>query len=359
MFLALRDLVRGRGRFALVGLVVALVALLGTLLSGLATGLTNDGISGLRGLPLDYLAFQAGSDTTFSRSSLDEKQLDTYAKGVDGKTSAIGVSFFNAKVDGGETIDIALFGIPEGSFLAPRQDAQASLGGTPGIVLSEDFKEQGIKVGDTLTVVGPDIKLPVLGFTYAGSYGHVDLAFTSLETWQNLMYGDNARGRFSAIAVSSDAAPSAALDKAAGTKTVTKVESYQGSPGYAAESATMALIRFFLLAISALVVGAFFTVWTIQRTGQIGLLKALGASNRYILVDAIGQLLLVLVISTAIGTLVGVGLGSMVGGGVPFRMEASDILTSAGLLIILGVVGSLVAVRRITKVDPIVAMGAG
>ena len=39
MFLALRDLRFARGRFALVGLVIGLVALMATLLSGLANGL--------------------------------------------------------------------------------------------------------------------------------------------------------------------------------------------------------------------------------------------------------------------------------------------------------------------------------
>lgn len=50
MYLALRDLLVARGRFALVGAVIALVSLLAGLLSGLATGLVDDGISGLRRL---------------------------------------------------------------------------------------------------------------------------------------------------------------------------------------------------------------------------------------------------------------------------------------------------------------------
>jgi putative ABC transport system permease protein len=36
-----------------------------------------------------------------------------------------------------------------------------------------------------------------------------------------------------------------------------------------------------------LVIGAFFTVWTIQRTQEIGLLKALGASTGYLVRDAL------------------------------------------------------------------------
>ena len=52
VFIGWRELIVSKGRFALVGLVVALVALLSTFLTGLANGLVDDGISGLRGLPL-------------------------------------------------------------------------------------------------------------------------------------------------------------------------------------------------------------------------------------------------------------------------------------------------------------------
>jgi predicted ABC-type transport system involved in lysophospholipase L1 biosynthesis ATPase subunit len=40
-----------------------------------------------------------------------------------------------------------------------------------------------------------------LGFTFAGSYSHVDIAFATLATWQELRYGDSANGRFSAVAI--------------------------------------------------------------------------------------------------------------------------------------------------------------
>ncbi len=52
MFLALRDLSFARGRFALMGLVVTLIAFLTVLLSGLSVGLVNDGVSGLQRMPV-------------------------------------------------------------------------------------------------------------------------------------------------------------------------------------------------------------------------------------------------------------------------------------------------------------------
>ena len=364
MFLALRDLRVARGRFVLVGVVIGLVALLTTVLSGLANGLVDDGISGLRALPLTHLALQGGAESSFSRSTLTDKNLDPWKElaaksGGDVEVSPLGVSFFNAKRANGDTIDIALFGVEPGTFLTPRSDAQAALNGTPGLVLSHEFESEGVKVGDQLTIVGVDTTLPVLGFTYAGSYGHVDIAFSSLATWQSLVYGDNARGRFSAIAVRTEGDASfAAVDKAAGTEVETKEAAYAGSPGFSAESATMTLIRGFLLVISALIVGAFFTVWTIQRTHQIGLLKALGASNGYVLRDALGQLAIVLVSAVLVGAAIALGVGALVPEEVPFSLEATPIVTSVLALVLLGMAGSLVAVRRITSVDPIVALSS-
>ncbi len=367
MFLAWRDLRVARGRFVLVGVVISLVALLTTLLSGLASGLVDDGISGLRGLPLTDLALQPGAQHSFSRSSLTPTNLQpwTDAAGADGSSlevAPLGVSFFNARTSDGNTVDFALFGTPPDSFLAPDDRARAALAGPPGLVLSEELRKDGLKEGDELTVVGPDVTLPILGFTYGGSYGHVDLAFSSLEVWQNLVYGPSANGRFSAIAIRSDD-PTVIdsfdqIDAAADTATETKDAAYAGSPGYAAETATMSLITGFLLLISALIVGAFFTVWTIQRTRQIGLLKALGASNIYVLRDALGQLAVVLVAATGVGVAVAVGLGQLVGSGVPFSLQAGPVLTSAGTLVVLGMIGSLVAIRRVTSVDPIISLGA-
>lgn len=358
MFLAWRDLKVGRGRFVLVGVVIALVGLLTTLLSGLASGLVDDGISGLRQLPLTHLALQSGGDGSFSRSTLTEADLEAWTHEPGVEVAPLGVSFFNARTRDGDTLDLAVFGTPPGSFLAPRKDAQAALAGEPGLVLSDVFRDEGVRVGDELTVVGPDVTLPVLGFTPGGSYGHVDLAFTSLEEWQRLVYGDAADGRFSAIAVSADAGHSfGRVDAAAGTETITKAQAYQGSPGFAAETATMSLIRTFLLVIAALIVGAFFTVWTIQRSRQIGVMKALGATNGYVLRDSLAQLAVVLVVATAVGSLVAVGLGSLAGAEVPFRLHAGSVFASALVLIVLGLAGSLVAVRRVTRVDPVIALG--
>lgn len=76
MFLALRELLFARGRFGLMGGVIALIAVLMVMLSGLSSGLVNDGVSGLKSMAATSIAFDQGTkkDNAFSRSVIDEQQ---------------------------------------------------------------------------------------------------------------------------------------------------------------------------------------------------------------------------------------------------------------------------------------------
>lgn len=371
MFIALRDLRRSWSRFLLVGLVVVLVALLTTVLGALANGLVSDGISGLRALPFDHMAFEHGSKATFSRSTVTNETLAAYREIPGVKATPLGVSFANAKSDSAKPdLDVALFGVEGDSFLVRdanagtegRSDAHAALAGKPGLVLSGDLASEGIQVGDRYTFTSSGTTLPVLGFTFAGSYGHAPIAYTSLETWQTLTYGDDARGRFSAIALQVPGSAQDAVDRAAsstGTEIKSKSETYDGSPGFTAEQSTMTLIRAFLLAISALVVGAFFTVLIVQRTRQIGLLKAMGASSWYVIRDGLAQMVIVVAVATIIGSAVGAGLVALMSGGsAPVELVPSTVITGIVLLIVAGVVGSIVPLKRITGIEPAIALGA-
>jgi putative ABC transport system permease protein len=120
----------------------------------------------------------------------------------------------------------------------------------------------------------------------------------------------------------------------------------------------MTLIRGFLLVISALIVGAFFTVLTVQRTPQIGLLKAMGASTLYVVRDGIAQMAIVVALAATAGALAGTAIvAALDGGPVPVALDAGSIAGSAALLVATGIVGSLVAMRRIARVAPAIALG--
>lgn len=367
VLLARRDLIVAKGRFLLMGTVVALIAMLGVLLAGLAVGLVDDGTSGLSYLPVTHLAFQPGSEATFSRSFIPADAVDKLrGDGVE-EAAPLGVALFNAKLEQGgskpKVVDVALFGVERESFISPTPVAGSGLAGSgpAPVVISQQLADEGVKVGDQLVVGLDSTALNVVGISDVGTYGHVPVAYTDLPTWEQVTPGattPSGRGLVSSVALKLSPDASVKVGDRAGVDVLTKKESFDGSPGYAAETATMSLIRGFLLVISALVVAAFFTVWTVQRRDQIGLLKAMGASDRYVVGDAMLQVLILLVVATVVGTLLGLVLGSLFPAEAPFTLTASSVVGAGAALVVAGLLGSLVAVRRITSVDPLVALGS-
>jgi putative ABC transport system permease protein len=376
VFLAIRELVFAKGRFVLMGSVVALIAILMVLLSGLSVGLANDGVSGLQRLPATSIAFQedVSKDSAFSRSIVPLDTVDTWREqsGVE-DAAPLGNALVNAETEGGIEIDFALFGIETDSFLAPEVAEGDPLSGAPGeVVISATAAEEGVEVGDVVVVEPMGAELRVVGvMADQHTFGHVDIGYLPLATWQEIRTGfapgdAEISGRVydevTAVAVlgadDGDGVDLAAGDKAAGTTSMTLKESYGASPGYTAETSTLQLIQVFLYAISALVVGAFFTVLTIQRKPEVAVMRAMGASTGYLLRDSLLQSFLLLIGSVAVGLGIGLAAGTAISGtSMPFALEAGPIAVAVTLLVVLGVLGAAVAVLRITRVDPLTALG--
>ena len=361
MFLALRELSFARGRFALMGSVITLVAVLTVLLSGLANGLVDDGISGLRALPVSHLGFQQGADSTFSRSTVGSEEIDALAAVPGASTEPFGLTLVNATNEEDANFDLALMGLADGGFIAAATLPDGPL--APGsAVVTQGLVDQGLEVGDTLAIDRSTVSLIVAGVAPQATYGHVDAVYITLADWQEVSHLDPSDDPQLASAVAITGGDSAALERTGtdvGVDVVTRTEAYAGSPGYSAETSTMSLISGFLYIISAMILGSFFTVWTIQRRSEIGLQKALGASTAAVLRDALAQVLIVLTAATALGTAIGYGLGKAIEGGeVPFALDPSTAVTAAIILIVSGTIGMVIGIRKVTSVDPIIALGA-
>ncbi len=373
MFLAVRELRFAKVRFGLMGAVVALIAVLMVMLSGLSVGLVRDGVSGLQKLPVTSFALERGvqHDSAFSRSVVEMSAVDAWRSrpGV-AEAAPYGNTLITATSDRGVDIDLALFGVAPESFLAPKVSEGSRLNGADGIVVSGTALDAGLRLGDTITVDRLGTKLRVIGALEGQhTFGHVDVAYVPLPAWQRIKAGAapgdavpaHATREITAVAVRAEPGASVDLtagDAAAGTESLTLEQSYGASPGYTAETSTLQLIQGFLYAISALVVGAFFAVWAIQRKHEVAVLRAMGASRSWLLRDALTQAFILLLAAVAIGAGIGVGLGSLVtGGGAPFALSAPSITTAAAGLVLLGLLGAGTAVARIASIDPATALG--
>ncbi|MFF8267812.1 ABC transporter permease [Streptomyces sp. NPDC016562] len=359
MFVAWRDLRFAKGRFALMGSVVVLITLLVGLLSGLTSGLARENVSAVTGLPATHLAFAAPAgdqEVSFARSQVTERAWQAWRK-EPGVTSAepLGIRTTNA-VSGERTAAVSVFGVDAAGPLAPKGTGLA-----PGrVVLAEKAAKElgGLTVGAALKI-GP-LELTVAAVSGTAAYSHTPVVWMDLNDWQRIGNpGTSLDTLATVVAVSGSGVDLAAADRAAGTAVRTVDEALGAIGSYQAENGSLQLMRGFLFAISALVTGAFFTVWTIQRSGDVAVLKALGASTPYLLKDALGQAVVMLALGTGLGTALAAGFGALIGGGdVPFVLDAATVLVPAAIMIVLGALGAALSIRRITAVDPLTALGS-
>ncbi|EMY33775.1 ABC transporter permease [Arthrobacter crystallopoietes BAB-32] len=364
MFLALRDIRFAKGRFALMGTVVALITLLLVMLSGLTAGLGNQSISAIANLApaANAIAFgaPAGNEpkASYTESQISAAQLDAWQQ-ADGVAHAEPFGIAQTRLAAGASTNVAVFGVEPGGRLAPAEVAEGSA------VLSRTAAE------DLGTAVGRSVELSGRTFTVAAIaedqwYSHTPVVWTTLRDWQRVAHindGGASSGPIgTAIAVElsdgkADGAAAAAANEAAGTVTTSVTGSFQALGSYKSENGSLLMMQGFLYGISALVIVAFLTVWTIQRTRDIAVLKAMGATDRYLLRDALTQAGLVLAAGAIAGGAAGVFGGSLAAQAAPFLLTAGTTLVPIAGIVLLGLAGAALAVRRVTKVDPLTALG--
>lgn len=358
MFVAWRDLRFAKGRFTLITAVIVLITLLVGLLSGLTEGLGRQNTSAITDLPVDHLAFSEpadGEDISFTESSLSADVWQQWAEepGVE-NAEPLGIHTTRAEA-GDHTASVSAFGVEAGSPMA-RDVGDVDSGSV--VMSAEAADELDVTSGQEITVEEQTLTVETVGDE--ASYSHTPVMWTSFTDFQQLAPSSDTDAHATVVGLTTaEEFDPATADERVGTQTVALDDSLSALSSYDAENGSLQLMRAFLFAIAALVIGAFFTVWTIQRSADIAVLKALGASTGYLLRDALGQAVVLLVSGTAIGTALAVSLGALLGDAVPFVLDPMTVLVPAVVMIVLGAAGALLSIRRITAVDPLTALGSG
>jgi len=352
MFVALRDLRFARGRFILIGSVVALITILVGFLSGLTGGLATQNISAILQLPGDRIVFStaAGESASYSDSAITQQQAAAWASTA-GVTAVrpIGISQTRAEA-GGTRAAIAVFGVQPGfDSNAPTRS---------GVVgLSASAAEQlGVGTGDTVTIGGVDYVVETVGAD--AWYSHTPVVWMTLTDWQAYAAATGNPDSYATVLAASGTPDWAAADTATATVSESVVGSLTALSAFRSEIGSLLLMVAMLFGISGLVIGAFFTVWTMQRQGDIAVLKALGASTRSLRTDALGQALIVLVAGIGVGLGIVTALGLLAGSALPFLLSPLTTLLPGAIMIVLGLAGAAFALRSVTSADPLTALGS-
>lgn len=354
MFVALRDLRFARGRFLLIGSVVALITILVGFLSGLTGGLAIQNISAVLTLPADRIVFEAPSSddgaANFADSHLSQQQADAWAA-VDGVSDVqpLGISQTRAETSDSRAA-IAIFGVEPG-FNETTPTAPGHLGLSQPVAA-----DLGVASGDTVTIAGRDYTVEKVGGD--DWYSHTAVVYMTLSDWQDYSAATGNPGAFATVLAVTGNADWNTADAAASTVSESPLGSLTALSAFRSEIGSLLLMVGMLFGISGLVIGAFFTVWTMQRQGDVAVLKALGASTRSLIRDSLGQALVVLVAGIGLGIVLVAVFGALAGQALPFMLNPLTTVVPGVLMIALGLAGAAFALRSVTSADPLTALGS-
>ena len=353
MFVALRDLRFARGRFVLIGSVVALITVLVGFLSGLTGGLATQNISAVLAIPADRLVFAAPASegaVSFADSVITADQSRRWAEAA-GVTAVepIGISQTRAEV-GEARIGVAIFGVQSSfSDTAPSGDGLVSLAAPAAADLGVDVGEEVRIAGMTFTVES------IAGDAW---YSHTPVIEMTLNDWQAYSAMTGNPDSYATVLAVTGAPDWDAVDDLNLTSSQSILGSLTALSAFRSEIGSLLLMVAMLFGISGLVIGAFFTVWTMQRKGDIAVLKALGASTSSLVRDALGQALIVLLLGIGGGLGVVAVLGTLAGTALPFLLSPLTTLLPGLIMITLGLAGAAFALRSVTSADPLTALGS-
>lgn len=347
MYLALRELQYHKLRSALVGGIVALIAFMVFMLMGLTRGLSRDSASLILETPAERFVTTKDAEGVFTRSFLTPEQVKDLQAQSAGATAFAQtfVSFGN----GDRQLSGVLLGVDPAGFLAPSSSEGARLG-TAGAVVDESLKEDGVKLGDTITLKPSGETLKVVGFSRSARLNHQAGIFVSLDEWHKL--NSRTRGTVNAVALKTQS-PEVQGDYSV----LSRAQTLQVLPGYREEQGSLTMIQVFLVAVAAFVMAAFFYVMTLQKTAQFGLLKAIGAGTRKLAGSLLAQMLLLTLLAVAFAAAMTLGMVQLLPSGMPFHLTPQNIAAASGLLVLVAALASLLSLRSIARVDPLIAIG--
>lgn len=354
----------------MIGFIIVLIAWLVFILSGLGNGLATLSAASFKNMDADYVVFEEGSRSSMSRSLISESLISELeqqpnVKAASPMGASSGTLLKESTNNEVEKIDITILGVEPGSFLEPQ-----TVEGNPlnqenihAVIVNDTLKDNGYQVGDRLKMEGSLEEFEIVGFVQNETYNHLPVVFTTMEKWRAIQFAapgkDNGmKDPVNAIMLQGENIDPEFMNKEfALTETVTKSAAVQGMPGYKEEIGTITMMLVFLLAISAFVLAVFFYVLTLQKSNQFGILKAMGASNKFLAKTIVSQVFVLSLVSILIGIALTYATALIFPEGMPFNLDTGLVVLYAVCLLAVSTLSSLISVRKITKIDPLQAIG--
>jgi len=365
MFLALKELRRAKIRFGLlivaIGLLVFLILFQQSLQNSLLRGFTG----ALRAQSAPVLVYSTDGQRTLQASVLTP-DLEVAARSVDGIGAAgrIGQGTFTVTADDAIT-EASILGYETIGLGSPEHVSRGRLPEGPGeAVASAEDAEAGFDVGDVVVVEPGGAEVEVVGLADDAQLNVGPTLFVTYDTYVAAVAARNpdagtplpnalgvapAEGTAPAQLVVSIDASSEDLEA------LTRDQAADRAPGVAQVRQSFQVIFLLYALVVPFVTGLFFLILTVQKAAALTLLRAVGAPARRLVAALLVQVVIIVGLGLAVGVALYTPLTIVSATALGLRFETSAVVGWTIVLVVLALLSSLLAARRVLSIDPVLA----
>lgn len=366
MNLAIAEFRRAKGRFAAITAALALIVFLVLILGSLGDGLFFGGTGAIRSSTAQAYAFADDAEGSIVRSRLDLDE-ESELEAVDGVRQAtpIGalITSTTSVPDGADVVVMGFVpeddpaGVPgtvlEGRLPTPEQP--------DGVAVDQALADAGLGLGAIFDVGG--VNQEVVGVVADAGYQGLPTAWVQLDTYARMRdavrpeaAGQPVRASTFGLLLEDGASPGS-LEAPSGVVISSTEDTYLSIPGIREQKSSLSAIIYASLAVGGLVVALFFALVVLEKRELFAALKALGASSAKLGSGVVLQALGATVTAVIIGAMAARAAGLLLPDDIPFLFRPETLVVSAVLTVMAGVIGALLSLRRISRIDPATALG--
>ena len=346
---------------AIVGIAIGIIVIVA--LGGITDGLVNTFEDTIHAGGADFqISGKETGDSAYGTNTIDAGWTDKIAN-VEGVEEAYPIYVVLTSV--GDDYMNTIIGIdPAGTTLADisMKEGRIFEDNSDEVILGEIYAgDNDYKVGDSIKIDGEDFE--VVGIYETGDSNKAGSVFTSISRVGKLMDDeDSISNIYVKVEKGADAQTVAdRIDEKYGDDitTITSVMEMEQM----ADLLNMLQASTWAISLLAIVVGGLGIINTMlmsvfERTREIGVLKAVGWSNRKILTMIVGESLVITIVSAIIGSLIGFLACTLLGPqmGIEPLFTPKIFIQAFSIAIVVGIVGGIYPALKAVRLPPTEAL---
>jgi putative ABC transport system permease protein len=373
MFLAFKEMARAKVRFALLIAAIALLVFLILFQQSLQNGLITGFIGAIREQNAPVLVYSVDGQRVLQGSVITPPmEAQVRAAAGTGDVGRIGQGTFTGLPSGNaesEAFDTTIIGYelgPDGAGIgAPRNLTSGRLPTADDeAVVSDADVRLGYDIGDIVTLLPGGKTIEIVGIAASAQLNVAPTLFASYDTYLTAVASvnpdagtplPNVLGVIPAEGFTPAQAVASINDQSLDLDALTREDAAAETPGVAQVQQSFNIIFLLYGLVVPCVTGLFFLIITFQKANSLTLLRAIGAPASRLVSSLLIQVVVIVGAGLAVGTLLYYPLSQGALGGIALNFETGAVIFWSVLLLVLGLVSSLVAARRVLAIDPIEA----